>query len=231
MTRAVFIACNAYDWDPTDLKNATFSIEEGGPRIAIDSTLRPRSGQTLEGAVLDDHASSGGATSVLAKGDDGGLYVEEVYALNHRLPSIPPGYEAYADRPYEFRTVQYSNKDGKYPGRRYYGFHAIWLDGPPKRANIIIFNAGESKATWPSSVIRRTVTLADEKMFLPADEIGYLHPAAGDTSGGCLFIRCGEASNWLLRIPKLPQAMGVSLEATAKPDKITRTLSCPKLDQ
>ncbi|MBL8622207.1 MAG: hypothetical protein JNK64_12915 [Myxococcales bacterium] len=218
MTRAVFVACSAYSWDPTDPKNATFSIVDNGPRITIDSTMRPDGGLRAETAIVDDY--DGGATSVDKKGDTGGLYVEFGYAIAHRYPMIPPGYEGYKDRDYEFKTIQYSTKDGLFPGYRYYGFHAIWTSGPINHAKILIYNAGESLSPFVDAVQQHIVDLDNKEIFLPETESGYLRPQAGDGSGGAIFVRCREAQNWKLSLPKLPQSQGST----------DRKIVCPKLD-
>ena len=218
MTRAVFIACSAYSWDPKDPQHATFSMVKGGPRISIDSTMRPSGGLAVETAIVDDHEE--GATSVNSPGDTGGLYVEHGYAMAHRYPSLPPGFEQYKARDYEFKTIQYSTRDGLFPGYRYYGFHAIWVSGASNAATILIYNAGESLSPFPHPVQQLVVDIDNEKIFLPETESGYLRPQVGSAGGGALFVRCREAQNWVLSLPKLPQSQATN----------DRKLVCPRLD-
>jgi hypothetical protein len=216
MSKTFFVAMSAWEWDPTDPKAATFSFTRGGRRVAIDSTRRPGGG-LYDDAVVDDNIE--GATTVDKPTSSGALYVEQGYAIANRFPRLPEGYDDYVDRDYEFKTVQYSRRDGQYPGFRYYGFHALWLAGDVSSATILVFNAGASKSTDNGNVLSITYDLKRDELFLPAVESGYPFPRRGDAAGGCLFIRCKEAATWSLSIPKLPQVL------------VTASLGCPAADR
>jgi hypothetical protein len=211
MSRAVFIAVDAYDWDVSIEHQATFSLLSGGQKIVIDSTKRPRGGQSVEDAIIDDEA--GGATSVNSTENSGSLYVEREYAKRTGLPLLPKGYRCedsdicYGDRKYEFMTIQYSRTDSKYSNRRYYGFHAIWTAGAAHEAILVVFHAGTSKLGKAGEVIRRTIDLEDPAVVLPQIDMPTGTRPARLGESGAIFLRCKVAQNADLLLPKLPQAL------------------------
>ena len=209
MSRAVFVAVGVYGWNPSNPAQTTFSLTRGGGLETIDSTRRPAGGASVQGAIVDDHQSAGGATTVAAAGGDGSVYVELTYAQNKDYPMPPVGYREYATRRYEFQTVQYSADDAEYAKRRYYGFHALWIDGERSKATLLIFDAGDSRGAGLGKVVRYTANLDDAELILPEQEMpSGAPPVRGSGNGGGIFLRCSEAQNLSLGYPKLPPSMG-----------------------
>jgi hypothetical protein len=220
MSRAVFVAVGVWKWKVAANGTATFSLtKKGAANQTIDASQQyPQ--VSLGDALIDDEVY--GASTPRDEDGNGGIYVEMGYAKG-KFPLPPYGYDKptnnYSDRKYEFMTIQYSSGDPDYADRRYYGFHAIWIEGEDrKNATLIIFNAGDSKSGKFGAAKRYTLNLDEPKQVLPCS----VYPPGfskirkrGDS--GCIFLRCRDAKHADLLIPKLPQGLV----------KYRKHISCP----
>lgn len=195
---------NVLSYDPDKSVHVNLALSPGLVDPALWSTVQ-----------VDDSAGGPDSTPLGATTigpdfpggeDEGGVYLVEKLWLQHQAKILwPPVVTGGGPAPREFQTYEFQSllyRDDSGIVRRYHGFHAQLVKAQGRVALLKIFEPGASQPTGP--------------WWIDLDDVGVCDPGSnGHTeiglpglTEGAVFLSWATASQFSLRMPKLPPSAG-----------------------